>query len=337
MEGKVTSESQRIKSLLLRPTSILLVTSALIYVVYTAGENPKSPSYEGLRPFQLAAEEPSTGVPAVLTRQILILQQRTRTGQTQPFFDDPPAAGYLTASFSSSKPIRQTFRFAFDPRVKVTEFSLGQPSKEGRSMSEYSAISSAPPPDGAKSSGAWKDVSETDRFSIVAVPVERPAGQYMLSVAFEMNVKDVRYHQRWGENRIYLTLQQALFEFATEYRGRRFVDPASTGSPVDSEVRYYERNDDIALSAPVPDVELAELRAMRWVREDGDEISVQFIAVDSRVRFWMDRVIDLVILVLGAAIGTLFSPWPRSPVRDQADDAADVRPEDSDHDSVPDS
>jgi hypothetical protein len=76
---------------------------------------------------------------------------------------------------------------------------------------------------------------------------------------------------------------------------------------------------------------------MRWVREDGDEISVQFIAVDSRVRFWMDRVIDLVILVLGAAIGTLFSPWPRSPVRDQADDAADVRPEDSDHDSVPDS
>ncbi|MFI9848681.1 hypothetical protein ACIHFD_67620 [Nonomuraea sp. NPDC051941] len=37
-------------------------------------------------------------------------------------------------------------------------------------------------------------------------------------------------------------------------------------------------------------------------------ISVQFLAVDNTVAFWMDRIADLAILILGAALGILLTP-----------------------------
>ncbi|MEU1393001.1 MULTISPECIES: hypothetical protein [unclassified Nonomuraea] len=46
---------------------------------------------------------------------------------------------------------------------------------------------------------------------------------------------------------------------------------------------------------------------MRWVRDNGG-ISVQFLAVDNTVAFWMDRIADVAILILGAAVGILLTP-----------------------------
>ena len=84
---------------LARPAILLFLLSGVLYTFYIAGERPQYPTYERLLPFQVAAEQPSVGPSADLTRQTLLVEQRTRTGQTQPFFDDPPALGYFSVFF----------------------------------------------------------------------------------------------------------------------------------------------------------------------------------------------------------------------------------------------
>ncbi|WP_219518361.1 hypothetical protein [Nonomuraea ceibae] len=293
-----------------------MLLSGLVYAIYWWGEYPRSPSDDDLMPFQVAVEQPTVGTSAMLTSRTLLVQQHTRTGQTQPFFDDEPASGYFTVSFNSAQTIRQTFRFALDERLRPTRFSLGKPSREGRSESVFLPVSStAPKPGGGRKLAAWTETGRSngvDDFSVVVVPVHRPAGEYMLSIAFDFPVKTVRYHQHWGENKIFLEIEDSLYGFRQEYPDLDFVDTRKSATPVASEVRYHESNGSITLSAPAPDVELASLRSMQWARDNGG-ISVQFLAVDNTVTFWMDRIADIAILILGAAIGILITPRPEPP------------------------
>ncbi|MEU1722847.1 hypothetical protein [Nonomuraea sp. NPDC005692] len=304
------SRLRRVRSVLLSPIPLLLLSGA-VYALYWSGEYPRSPSYDGLMPFRVAAEKPADGPSVTLTARTLLVEQRTRTGQTQPFFDDDPASGFFTVSFKSSRPIAQTFRFALDARLTPTRFSIGEPSREGRSESAFRPISAAAPKtaDGRRPA-AWTEPgrpTSVDDFSMVVVPVHQRAGEYMLTVAFDFPVSTVRYHQHWGENKIFLEIEDSLYEFREEYPDLDFVDPAKGATPVAGEIWYREYNDSITLSDPAPDVESASLRSMRWVRDNGG-ISVQFLAVDNTVAFWMDRIADLAILILGAAVGILLTP-----------------------------
>nr|WP_157554522.1 hypothetical protein [Herbidospora sakaeratensis] len=308
--------------------------SGLVYALYWWGEYPRSPSYDDLMPFQVAAEQPADGISATLTGRTLVVQQHTRTGQTQPFSDDEPASGYFTVSFKSSRAIRQTFRFAMDERLTPTRFSLGKPSREGRSESAFLPISSAEPKPGAgRKLTARTETGRSngvDDFSVVVVPVHQPAGEYMLTVAFDFPVKTVRYHQHWGDNKIFLEVEDSLYDFRQEYPDLDFVDTQKSAAPVASEIRYHESNNSITLSEPAPDVELASLRSMRWVRDNGG-ISVQFLAVDNTITFWMDRIADIAILILGAAIGILITPRGRAPCPRDRSFAASARTLIADH------
>ncbi|YCK39485.1 hypothetical protein ACNF49_37160 [Actinomadura sp. ATCC 39365] len=222
------SRLRRVRSVLLSPIPLLLLSGA-VYALYWSGEYPRSPSYDGLMPFRVAAEKPADGPSVTLTARPLL-------AWTEP----------------------------------------GRPTS-------------------------------VDDFSMVVVPVHQRAGEYMLTVTFDFPVSAVRYHQHWGENKIFLEIEDSLYEFREEYPDLDFVDPAKGATPVAGEIWYREYNDSITLSDPAPDVESASLRSMRWVRDNGG-ISVQFLAVDNTVAFWMDRIADLAILILGAAAGILLTP-----------------------------
>lgn len=280
----------------------LMAISGIIYTIFLLGEIPQSPDYDKVSPFHVAAEK-ANGTPLTISRRTVEIMQLTRPRHNRPFFGDTAGTypdGSLSISFESSQPIRQTFRFAIGEPNVVRQASLEFLSREGGSESAFIPLADSTPSNGNTPTGMFPGVwMERGRgagdFTAVTIPVDEPAGQYTLRVDFDFDVESVTYRQGWGKSIIYLDI------------GDAFVQPED----ITSEIRYYEFNDQLTLSAPVPNAESAAPRSLVWRRENG-ALSVQFVAEDDFARFFMNRVADMAILVFGAALGTVISR-PRRP------------------------
>jgi hypothetical protein len=285
------------------------VVCALVYGLIAFGGRPGSAdSVDTPSPFEVAITDDNGAGVKVDEIELFFLRDNVAPTNERSY----DSKGYFSVDFLVARPTSIKLALAIAPELQPDYLSIGRSFPAGSDTKDYSIPGWKPTTKFAESDFPGiqvRDSKEWDGDVIrgVMIPLSLPAGGTRVTLSFQGDLDRFRYPESWGVFKRSFeiaypidSVQAAFAQLPLVSFSQRASDRAMV------EISYAEGTHGCSLTAANPDPADAGARYIAWRRpvdsRDG-RFLVSLEVRNARMRYWLDRVPDLLLVVLGCILG----------------------------------